>query len=123
METNPYDLTSAQKTLLATLTQATGPAGLLPFFTFSRAILEGPCMPKKRMRVMARSSHLSLQKRREQSKRMKRLRAYSVFEAKRLAALKRKHADPVFQAKRLVACRGAAVKRRRKHLGVASVQT
>jgi hypothetical protein len=47
---------------------------------------------------MARSSHLSLQKRREQSKRMKRLRADPAFEAKRLAALKQKHADPAFAA-------------------------
>jgi hypothetical protein len=39
METNPYALTSAQKTLRAARAQETGPAGHLPFFTFSRPIL------------------------------------------------------------------------------------
>jgi hypothetical protein len=55
---------------------------------------------------MTRSYHLSPKKRREQSKRMKRLRADSVFEAKRLAARRR-----------------AVVERRRKRLGLAAVQT
>jgi len=56
METNPYALTSAQKTLRAALAQETGPAGHLPFFTFSRPILGRRAVVERRRKRLGLAS-------------------------------------------------------------------